>query len=116
MDVKKLCRIPGGGGWRAHGRDKIARPPKAGRGFDYVHSLVDDHSRLAYSEILPEEKGHGKVERLNRTLQTEWAYRQPFTSDTERATALAPWIENYNTQRRHSALGGLPPISRLLPT
>ncbi|MGE0844555.1 integrase core domain-containing protein, partial [Pseudonocardia sp.] len=28
----------------------------------------------------------------------------------------APWIEYYNTQRRHSALGGLPPISRLSPT
>ncbi|WP_155768385.1 integrase core domain-containing protein, partial [Mycobacterium colombiense] len=26
------------------------------------------------------------------------------------------WLEHYNTQRRHSALGGLPPISRLLPT
>ena len=57
MDVKKLGRIPDGGGWRAHGRDKIARSPKAGRGFDYVHSLVDDHSRLAYSEILADEKG-----------------------------------------------------------
>jgi len=32
-----------------------------------------------------------------------------FTSNAERAAALAPWIENYNTQRRHSALGGLPP-------
>ncbi len=56
MDVKKLGRIPDGGGWRAHGRHNIARPPKAGRGFDYVHSLVDDHSRLAYSEILPDEQ------------------------------------------------------------
>ncbi|MBF4765697.1 transposase, partial [Nocardioides islandensis] len=28
----------------------------------------------------------------------------------------APWLEHYNTQRRHSALGGHPPISRLLPT
>jgi transposase InsO family protein len=27
-----------------------------------------------------------------------------------------PWIEHYNTRRRHSALGGLPPISRLAPT
>ena len=59
---------------------------------------------------------NGKVERLNRTLQTAWAYRQVFTSNAERAAALAPWIENYNTQRRHSALGGLPPMSRLLPT
>jgi transposase InsO family protein len=59
---------------------------------------------------------NGKVERLIRTLTTEWAYRQVFTSNGERAAALAPWIEHYDTQRRHSALGGLPPISRLAPT
>ena len=175
MDVKKLGRIPDGGGWRAHGRgvnDEAKR--KTPLGFDYVHSLVDDHSRLAYSEVLADEKGvtcaefltraaayfaahgitrierlmtdnawayqhslktvcaqlgarqkfirphcpwqNGKVERLNRTLATEWAYRQPFTSNDERAAALAPWIEHYNTRRRHSALGGLPPTSRLAPT
>ncbi|MCV7240302.1 integrase core domain-containing protein, partial [Mycolicibacterium celeriflavum] len=34
----------------------------------------------------------------------------------QRAAALAPWLKYYNTQRRHSALGGLPPISRLQPT
>src|SRR5918999_1219905 len=59
---------------------------------------------------------NGKSERLNRTLATEWAYRQAFTTNTQRAAALAPWLEHYNTQRRHSALGGLPPISRLSPT
>ncbi|CAM3274722.1 IS481 family transposase [Prescottella defluvii] len=176
MDVKKLGRIPDGGGWRAHGRaaGSTARDRSTRTGFDYVHSLVDDHSRLAYSEILPDEKGstcsgfltraidyfadrgitrierlmtdnawayrwslravcaehgikqkfirphcpwqNGKVERLNRTLETEWAYRQVFTSNSERADALAPWLEYYNTRRRHSALGGLPPISRLQPT
>ncbi|WP_159850672.1 integrase core domain-containing protein, partial [Nocardia sp. CY41] len=36
--------------------------------------------------------------------------------NTERAAALAPWIEYYNTRRRHSALDGHPPISRLQPT
>ena len=59
MDVKKLGRIPDGGGWRAHGRG-AGSTSATGRpriGFDYVHSLVDDHSRLAYSEILPDEKG-----------------------------------------------------------
>ncbi|MFJ2521515.1 IS481 family transposase [Cellulosimicrobium cellulans] len=172
MDVKKLGRIPDGGGWRAHGRGPgDNRDRKHGTGYDYVHSLVDDHSRLAYSEILPDEKGttcaafltraiayfathgitkierlmtdnawayrwslrgicadhgirqkfikphcpwqNGKVERLNRTLATEWAYRQIFTSNAERAAALAPWVEYYNTRRRHQALNGLPPISRL---
>jgi transposase InsO family protein len=176
MDVKKFGRIPDGGGWRAHGRGagSITRDRDTKVGYDYVHSLVDDHSRLAYSEILPDEKGatcaafltraaayfaahgitriqrvmtdnawayrwslrdvctalgarqkfikphcpwqNGKVERLNRTLATEWAYRQVFASNAERAAALAPWIEHYNTRRRHSALGGLPPISRLAPT
>ena len=176
MDVKKLGRIPDGGGWRAHGR--AARDNTYDRnakiGYDYIHSLVDDHSRLAYSEVLPDEKGftcaafltraaayfaahgidrierlmtdnawaykyslrevcaaigakqkfirphcpwqNGKVERLNRTLASEWAYCQVFTSNDQRADALAPWIEHYNTRRRHSALGGRPPISRLAPT
>ena len=56
---------------------------------------------------------NGKVERFNRTLATEWAYRQVFLSNDERSAALAPWLETYNNQRRHSALGGQPPISRL---
>ncbi len=177
MDVKKLARIPDGGGWRAgviaHG-GKSAAAKKVKIGFDYVHSLVDDHSRLAYSEVLPDEKGptcagfltraaayfaahgitrierimtdnalayrwslravvdqlgarqkfikphcpwqNGKVERLNRTLLVEWAYRQPFESNAQRTAALASWLEHYNTQRRHSALGGDPPVSRLSPT
>jgi transposase InsO family protein len=175
MDVKKLGRIPNGGGWRALGRGEgDNRDRKHGAGYDYVHSLVDDHSRLAYSEVLDDEQGptcaafleraigyfashgiarierlitdnawayrfslrsvcaehgirqkfirphcpwqNGKVERLNRTLATEWAYRQPFTSNQGRRDALAPWLEHYNTQRHHSALGGQPPISRLTPT
>ena len=56
---------------------------------------------------------NGKVERFNRTIQIEWAYRQVFFSNTERTQALDPWLDYYNTQRRHSAIGGLPPISRL---
>lgn len=175
MDVKKIGRIPTGGGWRAHGRQmgSTAVRKRNPIGFDYVHSLVDDHSRLAYSEILADEKGatcagflaraadyfaahgidsirqvmtdnhfsyknsndvrdviaalgaehifikphcpwqNGKVERFNRTLQVEWAYRQVFTSNQARHDALAPWLERYNTVRRHWALGGQPPISRL---
>jgi transposase InsO family protein len=179
LDVKKIGRIPDGGGWRAgvlpHG-GKSAAQKKLRIGYDYVHAAVDDHSRLAYAEILGDEKGttaagfllraaaffaghgithieqvitdnafayrhstdfrtaltalgarqrfikphcpwqNGKVEPFNRTLQTEWAYRQVFTSNTDRANALDPWLNFYNTQRRHSALGGLPPINRLLPT
>lgn len=52
IDVKRLGRIPDGGGWRAHGRGP--RPAiRRGVGHGYVHSAVDDHSRLAYCEIHP---------------------------------------------------------------
>jgi hypothetical protein len=57
-----------------------------------------------------------EVERYNRTIQIEWAYRQVFTDNADRAAALAPWLEHYNTQRRHTAHGGLTPISRVSPT
>jgi transposase InsO family protein len=54
LDIKKLGRIPDGGGHRAHGRGpKTARG--RGIGYDYIHSAIDDHSRLAYSEILDDE-------------------------------------------------------------
>ena len=178
MDVKKLGRIHDGGGWKANGPEhrQTGAQKRAKIGYDYIHSMVDDHSRFAYSEILADEKGstcagfllraadaftqagitriervitdnhmsykrsydmrdaiaalrarhlfikphcpwqNGKVERYNRTLAEEWAYRQPFTTNAQRAAALAPWLDYYNTDRRHSALAGLPPISRLLPT
>ncbi|WP_147068211.1 IS481 family transposase [Terrabacter aerolatus] len=178
VDVKKIGRIPDGGGWKARGRaaTQAAKRKRPRIGYDFVHSMVDDHSRLAYSEIHPDEtattcaafltraiayfaehgitriervmtdnafayrhgrafrevvaatggrqkfiKPHcpwqnGKVERFNRTLASEWAYRQVFTSNNERTTALAPWLEHYNTRRRHTALDGHPPASRLSPT
>ena len=56
VDVKKLGRIPPGGGWRIHGRRE--RPAnKRGLGYDFIHSAVDDHSRLAYSEVCADERG-----------------------------------------------------------
>ena len=59
MDIKKLGRLREGGGWRAHGRDSAERraalnAPRVG--YEYVHSAVDDHSRLAYSEVLADER------------------------------------------------------------
>jgi transposase InsO family protein len=59
VDVKKLAKIPPGGGWRAHGRTTATRRARARRGrlgYSYVHSAVDDHSRLAYSEIHDDEQ------------------------------------------------------------
>jgi transposase InsO family protein len=64
VDVKKIGRIPDGGGWRAHGRGSAqhkatgrAKTAGARAGYVYLHSAVDDHSRLAYTEELPDEKG-----------------------------------------------------------
>ena len=69
VDIKKLGRIPDGGGWRLHGRgsmqarragvvrDRAARRGAApSRGYSFLHHAVDDHSRLAYSEILTDER------------------------------------------------------------
>ena len=55
VDVRKLGRIPDGGGHKTLGR-QAARPAKTGVGYDYVHSAVDDHTRLAYREIHADEK------------------------------------------------------------
>jgi transposase InsO family protein len=140
-------------------------------GYSYLHTAIDDHSRLAYTEILPDERQHtatafwarahawfttagitvervmtdngscyksalwrdalaaagithkrtrpyrpqtnGKVERFNRTLADEWAYARPYRSNAERRAALDPWLHTYNHHRGHTALGGLPPASRV---
>ena len=55
VDIKKLGRIPDGGGHRALGR-RAGRKNRSGVGYTYLHHAVDDHSRLAYSESLPDEK------------------------------------------------------------
>ncbi len=56
---------------------------------------------------------NGKVERLNRTLATEWAYARPFASNAERAAALPAWLDHYNLERTHLGIGGRTPIDRI---
>jgi transposase InsO family protein len=53
LDIKKLGRIGQGGGKRVHGPSHAVR--FTGIGWDYVHVAIDDHSRLAYAEIHPDE-------------------------------------------------------------
>jgi len=174
LDTKKLGRIPQDGGHRTQGRPAGAAnrraDPSAG-GYDYLHAAVDDHSRLAYVEILGDERAqtcarfwrrahhwfalhgitvtsvltdngvgyrsrlfrtaladggvrhqrtrpyrpqtNGKVERFNRTLLEEWAYRRLYRSNAARDRALQPWVHRYNHHRAHTALGGRPPVSRV---
>jgi transposase InsO family protein len=177
LDVKKLGKIPNGGGWRMLGRAEgkrnrhrthPGRSPKIGNHF--LHSAIDDHSRLAYSELLTDEtketaaafwtranayfarcgitvervltdngscyrsktfaaalgdkinhkrtqpyrpQTNGKVERFHRTLADEWAYARLYRSDSERCDAFPTWLHTYNHHRGHTALGGLPPASRV---
>ena len=179
VDVKKLGRIVGGAGkrWRNNGYQHYtgSYTDAAGRvhakaGWEYVHIAVDDYSRLAYAEVLPDEKAatavgflrravafyrrygihveavltdngpayistkhalacrrlgirhlrtrpyrpqtNGKAERFIRTLLAGWAYGAIYGSSHERTPALDGWLWHYNHQRRHSALGHQPPISR----
>ena len=56
LDVKKLGRIPDGGGHKLHGR-MTTTPRGRGIGYDYVHSAVDDRSRVAFSQLLPDQTG-----------------------------------------------------------
>jgi len=74
VDVKKLGRIVGGAGWRVRGgrqhytprRTDAAGVPRGTAGYEYVHIAVDDYSRLAYAEVLPDEKAQTAVGFLHR--------------------------------------------------
>jgi transposase InsO family protein len=70
VDVMKLGRIPDGGGWRVHGRAATVdhRHKPVPIGFDYVHVAIDDHSRLAYVEVLPDERVHACAGFLTRAV------------------------------------------------
>jgi transposase InsO family protein len=183
VDVTKFGNIPDGGGHRFVGRqqgDKNKRAtPQLPKGNDYkprtgiafLHTVIDDHSRVAYVEICADEQAataagvlhravtwfadhgitvervlsdngacyrsfawrdtcaalgiqhkrtrpyrpqtNGKIERFHRTLSDGWAYARHYRSEAERRAALPGWIHFYNHHRPHSAIAGLPPISRL---
>ena len=64
LDVKKVGKVPPGGGWRAHERANTAargakRRPRVG--YSYLHVAIDDHSRLAYVEALDNETADARV-------------------------------------------------------
>ncbi len=57
VDVKKLGRIPDGGGHKVRGRAATSpnKDRRNGAGYAYLHTALDDHTRLAYTEDLPDE-------------------------------------------------------------
>jgi transposase InsO family protein len=178
VDVKKLGNIPDGGGWRFLGRAQgnrnrhrhhHARSPQIGTAF--LHTVIDDHSRVAYVEIHNDEgkdtaiavlrrattwfgargvrvervlsdngscyrsrawhqacaelgitakktrpyrpQTNGKVERFHRTLADGWAYSRLYASESARRNALPAWVHHYNHHRPHTAIGKVPPVTRL---
>jgi transposase InsO family protein len=180
IDVKKLGRIQRGAGKRVRGGthshyNRTATDREGVRrntvGWEYVHVAIDDYSRLAYVEVLADEKAttvvaflkravafyqrhgitveqlltdngsgyrsiihavacralgikhlrtrayrpqtNGKAERFIRTLLASWAYGAIYRTSRERTAALDGWLWHYNHQRRHSALGHHPPITRV---
>ncbi len=77
VDVKKLGRIQGGAGWRVRGgpqhynatfTDASGQRRKT-VGYEYVHIAIDDHSRLAYAEVLPDEKALTAAAFLRRAVR-----------------------------------------------
>jgi transposase InsO family protein len=183
VDVKKLGNIPTGGGWRFVGRaqGKKNRTATSGTsrsrhrdvllGHAFVHTVIDDHSRVAYAEIHDDETAataigvlrravgwyakrgvnvervlsdngscyksrawreacaelqiqhkktrpyrpqtNGKIERFHRTMAAEWAFARNYSSEQTRRSALPSWLHTYNHHRQHSAIGKVPPITRL---
>lgn len=167
IDVKKLGRI-GRPGHRING-DRRTR--SRGIGWEFVHVCIDDCTRLAYVEVLDDERKetvtgflqravawfasqgviierlmtdngpgyrsklhrkacdalsirhlftrpyrprtNGKAERFIRTLLAGWAYKRAYNTSHERRSALAAFIDHYNTQRPHRSLHGHTPTQRL---
>ncbi|KHE73373.1 transposase [Kocuria marina] len=132
LDVKKVGRIPYGGGWRAHGRGTTKalaakRGPGARIGYTYLHTAIDGFSRLAYTEALDDEKAtttigffararaffaaHG-IERVHRVVTDNGAnYRaKDFTRTVEALASKHQRIRPYTP--RHN--GKVERYNRLL--
>ena len=56
---------------------------------------------------------NGKIERFHRTLADGWAYSRHYSSEPARRKALPAWLHYYNQHRPHSAIGKVPPVTRL---
>jgi len=117
VDVKKIGNIPDGGGWRYVGRqqgekNRAATPDKARNryggpklGYAFVHTVIDDHSRVAYTEVRDDETAMTAVDVLQRAVawfasrgvtiervlsDNGGAYRSGLWSDTCEALRIVP--------------------------
>ncbi len=92
VDVKKLGRIPDGGGWRTHGRHAGMNRGRS-LGYDFFHVAVDDHSRVAYVEALHDEKGDTCAGFITRAVA--WFATQGVTIER----VMTDNARNYRTSR-----------------
>ncbi|TVZ90420.1 transposase IS481 family protein [Streptomyces sp. BK340] len=104
IDVKKLGRIPDGGGHRTGGRAE-GRRPRTGTGYAYLHTALDDPSRLAYTEDLPDETAPTCAAFLQRA--TAWFAAQGIA--VERVLTDNAWAYSKNTWRDTSRELGISP-------
>ena len=113
VDIKKLGKIPDGGSWRAFGRgseqhkrskagtDRAARAgAPSSRGYVFLHHAVDDHSRLAYSEQLLDER--------KETAAAFWERAREFFADAGIAVK-AVMTDNGACYRSHDFAKALGP-------
>ena len=78
-----------------------------------VHAIASRALGLRHLRTRPRRpQTNGKAERFIRTLLAGWAYGPIYGTSRERTAALDGWLWHYNHQRRHSALGHQPPVSR----
>ncbi|WP_404953117.1 IS481 family transposase [Streptomyces sp. 147326] len=113
VDVKKLGRIPDGGGHKTLGRAE-GRRNKTGTGWAYLHTALDDHTRLAYTEDLPDETAPTCAAFLTRAVawfaergvtvervltDNAWAYSKNTWRDTCRDLGISPrWTRPWRPQ------------------
>ena len=78
-----------------------------------VHALACRQLGIRHLRTRPyRPQTNGKAERFIRTMLNGWAYGAIYGSSRDRTLALDGWLWHYNHQRRHSALGHQPPVSR----
>ncbi|MFD5481760.1 IS481 family transposase [Streptomyces hawaiiensis] len=107
VDVKQLGRIPDGGGHKVLGRaaGRANQDRCNGTGYAYLHTALDDHSRLACSEDLPDEKAATCADFLRRA--TAWFTQQGVT--VERVLTDNAWAYTKNTWRETCRELGISP-------
>ena len=95
VDTKQVARIPEGGGWWSHGPEYHNRggSRRKALGYEFVHAAVDDHSRLAYVETLPDLKGE--------TCAAFWKRAHRFFTE-QGITVGAVMTDNWNGYRSHA--------------